>query len=167
MSLAAASLAATAVSAAGSLASGVAQAGQARRAAAAADANAEEAAQQGQAQADLIRERAARLRGTNRANAGASGIDISGFADAFDDNDISAELDALTAIRNAKMQAGNFKSEAAAQRSGATGALIGGTIGAGTQALSGYGNWRLLQTMPGASGGFEWAVPAGGHGGAR
>lgn len=168
MSLAAVSIASMAASAVGSLVSGVSQAGQAKRAAAAADANAENAVQEGQAQADLIRERARRQKGTNLANIGASGVDISGsFADALEDSDIESEMDAQTAVRNAKMQANNFKAEAKSDRSGATGALIGGAVGAGTQALQGYGNWRLLKTMsPGASG-YQASVPAGGHGGAR
>jgi hypothetical protein len=126
MSLAAVSIGSMVASAVGSLVSGVSQAGQAKRAAAVADANAEQAEQQGQSQAGLIRERAARLAGANRAAAGASGVDISAFTDAFTDSDISAEMDAQTAIHNSKVQANNFRAEGSADRSRGTGALIGG-----------------------------------------
>jgi|GEM_PF-4930844 len=152
MALETLALVAGGVGAVGSLVSGVAQAGQARGAARVAEANARAAVDQGQAEADLIRERARRLRGGNRAAAGASGVDISSFADALDDSDIAAELDAQTAIRNAKQQANNFKAEARSQRSSGAGSIIGGVIGAGTQALQGYGNWKLLKTMSPAAG---------------
>jgi hypothetical protein len=167
MSIETIALVSAGVGAVGSLVAGVSQAGQARRAAKVADANASEAVRQGEAEAGLIRERARRLRGSNRAAAGASGVDISSFADALDDSDISSELDALTTIRNAKMQANNFKAEARASRSGSGAALAGGLIGAGTQALSGFGNWKLLKTMTPSSGNFGWTSPIGGHGGAR
>jgi hypothetical protein len=145
MSVAAVSLASMAVSAAGSIASSISQAGQAKRAAAVADQNAQVVEQQGQAQADLIRERALRLRGANKAAIGASGVDISGsFADALDDSDISAELDAQTAVYNSKMQANNARAQAGADRSSASSSIVGGVFGAGSQALSGYGNWKLL-----------------------
>lgn len=170
MSIAAVSLASMAVAAAGSLVQGVSQSGQARRSAKAADANADEALRQGQAEAGLIRERARRAKGSNLANIGASGVDISGsFADALEDSDINAEIDAQTAVRNSKMQANNFKAQAKADRSSGTSALIGGAFGAGTQALSGYGNWKLLKSYGAGSPSADspWAVPAGGHGGAR
>lgn len=147
MSLETLALVSAGVGAAGALVGGISQYGAARRAEKAADANAEAAVDQGASEANLIRERAARIRGANRANAGASGVDISSFADALDDSDINAELDAQTTIRNAKQQANNFKAEARASRSSGVGALIGGGIGAGAQALSGYGNWKLLKTM--------------------
>jgi hypothetical protein len=159
MSVAAVSLASMAVSAAGSIASSISQAGQAKRAAAVADQNAQVVEQQGQAQADLIRERALRLRGANKAAIGASGVDISGsFADALDDSDISAELDAQTAIYNSKMQANNDRAQAGADRGTAGAAIAGGVFGAGSQALSGYGNWKLLSANgAGTSPGTGWA----------
>lgn len=170
MSLQALALVSAGVGAVGSLVSGVSQAGQAKRQAQVAEANADQARQQGEEQANLIREKALRLRGANRAAAGASGVDISSFNDVFDDSDISAELDAQTAIRNAKQQANNFKAEAAAQKSSRFGSIFGGVVGAGTQALQGYGSWKLLKTMPsttanGASGGAvnPYAFPAGAY----
>jgi len=153
MSLASASVASMAAAAVGSLVQGVSQAAQAKRAAGIADANADVAERQGQAEAELVRERARRLRGTNVANIGASGVDITGsFADALSDNDISSELDAQNAIWTAKNQAKNFRAQGGADRSSADASLLGGVFGAGTQALQGYGNWRLLKTMqPGAT----------------
>lgn len=144
MSLAAVSIASMAAAAVGSLVSGVSQAGQANRAAGIANQNADIAEQQGTAEANLVRERAARLAGANRTNAGASGVDISGFNDAMADSDISSELDAQTSIWNSKMQANNLRAQGKADRSSGTSALVGAGIGAGTQALAGYGNWKYL-----------------------
>lgn len=152
MSLETLALVSAGVGAAGALVSGVSQVGQARRQEAVADANAKEAENQGAAEADLIRERARRQRATNIANIGASGVDISGsFADALADSDISAELDAQTAVRNSKMQANGFRAQGKAARDSIAPTAIGTAIGAGTQALSGYGNWRLLKSMGGPS----------------
>ena len=147
MSLETVALISAGVGAVGSLVSGVSQVGQAKRQAAVADQNAEEATNQGEAEAGLIRDRARRLAGSNRTNAGASGVDISSFADALSDSDISAELDAQTAIRNSKMQANNFKAEAKSARGSIVPSVVSAGLGAGTQALSGYGNWRLLKSM--------------------
>jgi hypothetical protein len=148
MALSTVALVAGGLGAAGALVSGISQVGQMRQQAAIADANAENAEQEGQAQADLIRDRARRLRSSNIAAIGASGVDISGsFADALEDSDIEAELDAQTTVRNAKMQANNYRAEGRASRSGIAPVAIGTALGAGSQALSGYGNWRLLKTL--------------------
>lgn len=169
MSTAAIQLAPMAIAAVGSLVQGVSQAGQAKRAGAAADQNADLAEQQGEAEAGLIRERAKRLAATNRTNAGASGVDISGFMDALSDSDISAEQDAQTAVRNAKVQADNFRAQGKADSSSGNSALIGGGFGAGTAALQGYGNWKLLQANGSGTGagGYSWGVPTGVGAGAR
>lgn len=157
MSLETIALVSAGVGAAGALVSGVSQVGQARRQEAVADANAKEAENQGAAEADLIRERARRLASSNRANAGASGVDPSSFADALLDSDISSEMDAQTAIRNAKMQANNFRAEGAAAKSSIAPTAIATGIGAGSQALSGYGSWRLLKTMNSGASSTGWA----------
>jgi hypothetical protein len=79
---------------------------------------------------------------------GASGVDISGsFADALADSDINAELDAQTAKWNRDIEADNYRSRAKADRDAGFGALAGGAFGAGTQALSGYGNWQMLKAQ--------------------
>ncbi len=168
MALETVALVSAGVGAIGSLVQGVSQAGAANRSAAVAKSNAKVAEQQGEAEASLIRERARRLKGSNKANIGASGVDISGsFADALDDNDISSELDAQTALYNSKLQADNFRAQAKADKSSGTAGLIGGVIGAGTQALSGYGNWKLLKSMnAGGADAYDWTM-VGGHGGAR
>lgn len=162
--------AAMAAQAAGQIVSGLAQRGQANRAANAADANAEFAEDQGAFQANQVRERAARLRGSNVANAGASGVDIGSFADSLDDSDISAELDAQMAARDGKQQASNLRGEAKASRASGNAAAFGGLLGAGSSALSTYGGWKLMgaggSSAPG-SGGWQWTAPAGGSGGAR
>jgi hypothetical protein len=148
MSLETVALVAGGIGAAGALAAGVSQVGQMRQQKAVADANAENAIQEGQAQADMIRERARRLKGSNIANLGASGVDISGsFADALADSDIESELDAQTAIRNAKMQSNGFKAESKAAGSAVLPTAFATALGAGTQALQGYGSWRLLKTQ--------------------
>src|SRR5690242_7903072 len=135
-------IAAAAASAVGSLVSGVSQYGQARGQAAYANANAGLAEQQAQSQAQVIREKARRLSGQNRAAIGASGVDISGsFLDALADSDIDAELDAQTALWNGKIEAANQRAQAKAARASGTSALIGGIFGAGTAAVSGCGDW--------------------------
>ena len=141
-------IAAAAVSAVGSLASGVSQYGQAKSQARYADANARLAEQQAESQAAVIREKARRLSGQNRAAIGASGVDISGsFLDALADSEIDAELDAQTAQWNGKIDAANARAEAKAARASGTSALVGGIFGAGTSALAGYGNWYTAKTQ--------------------
>jgi hypothetical protein len=136
-------IAAAAVSAAGSLVSGVSQYGQAKSQAAYAKANADMAEEQGESEAALIREKARRLSGQNRAAIGASGVDISGsFLDALADSDIDAELDAQTALWNRKAEASNYRARAAQSRASGFGALISGGLGAGSEALTGYANWK-------------------------
>jgi hypothetical protein len=142
------SLATMAVAAAGSLIQGASQASQAKRAGKVADANAEMAESQGAAEASLIREKARRLAGSNRAAIGASGVDISGsFFDALQDSDIASEMDAQTTAYNSKVQANNFRAQGKADRASGSSAMVGGVVGAGTKALQGYGNWRLLKTQ--------------------
>jgi hypothetical protein len=132
-------IAAAAVSAAGSLVSGVSQAGRARSQARYADANAGLAEQQAASQASLIREKARRLSGQNRAAIGASGADISGsFLDALQDSDIDAELDAQMALWNGKLEAMNQRGQAKAARASGSSALVQGIFGAGTRALSAF-----------------------------
>jgi hypothetical protein len=136
-------IAAAAVSAAGSLVSGVSQYGQAKSQAAYVKANADLAEEQGESEAALIREKARRLSGQNRAAIGASGVDISGsFLDALADSDIDAELDAQTALWNRKAEASNYRARAAQSRASGFGALISGGLGAGSEALTGYANWK-------------------------
>src|SRR4051812_48559956 len=135
-------VAAAAAQAVGSVVSGVSQYSRAKTEAAYANTNADLATQQAESQAQVIREKARRLSGENRAAIGASGVDISGsFLDAIADSDIDAELDAQTALWNGKLEAMNQRGQARASRSAGTSALIGGIFGAGTAALSGYSNW--------------------------
>jgi hypothetical protein len=131
------------VGAVGSIISGVGQYSAAQSQAKADRRNAQLALEQGQSEAALIRERARRLSGQNRAAIGASGVDISGsFLDALEDSDINAELDAQTTLWNRKAEASNYSARAAQSRRSGTGALFGGLLGAGTEALSGYANWK-------------------------
>lgn len=132
-----------AASAAGSLISGVSQSLQARDAAAYDSANARIVRQQSAAAADLTREKALRLGGQQRAAVGASGVALDGssFADAMDDSAVNAELDALTEEYGGRLQARNYRAQAAARRSEAKGALVQGVFGAGAKALDGYGAW--------------------------
>lgn len=136
------------VGAAGSLISGFSQNAQANRQADVADANAQIATDQAAADAAAIRNRGARVQGTQRASSGASGIAGTGFADAIADSDIEAELDAQTAKYNGRIAARNFATQAASDRSAGSSALVSGALGAGTKALTGYGNWKWLNTKP-------------------
>ena len=143
-------IAAAAVQAVGSIASGISQQNEARRQAAYANANADLAEAQGASEAQAIREKARRLAGQNRAAIGASGVDISGsFLDALSDSDINAELDAQTALWNRKIEATNGRGQAKASSAAGSSALVGGFFGAGSAAISGYGNWHQAKTEAG------------------
>lgn len=147
-------LIAAGVSAVGSLVGGFAQSSQANRAATVENQNAKIAENQASTEAGAIREKAYRLRGSQRAQAGASGIALPGssFVDAMSDSDINAELDAQTALYNGKIQARNYRSQALANQSTASSSIVSGIFGAGSQALSGYGNWQYLNAR--AKGGY-------------
>lgn len=140
-------LAVAAVQAVGSVVSGISQSSQAKSQAAYAKANAGLAEQQAESQAAVIREKARRLSGQNRAAIGASGVDISGsFLDALADSDIDAELDAQTARWNGKLEAMNQRGQANASRASGRSALVGGVFGAGSSAVSGFGSWYDAKT---------------------
>lgn len=142
-------LVSAAVSMAGSLAQGASQANEAGQRASIDKQNAAISEQQGQSEADAIRVKARRIAGENRAAIGASGVDISGsFLDALQDADIESELDAQTAEYNGRAQARNYRMQASADKSGEAAGYIGGVTnaaGAGTQAVSNYGAWKLLE----------------------
>jgi hypothetical protein len=142
-----AAAAAAGVGAAGSIISGVGQYSAAKAQAKADRQNASLARAQGESEAALIRERARRLSGQNRAAIGASGVDISGsFLEALEDSNINAELDAQTALWNRKAETSNYRARAADSRRAGIGAFMGEIFGAGTQALSGYGAWDRLSS---------------------
>lgn len=137
------------VGAVGSLISGFAQNAQANRAAGIADSNAKIVEQQAAADAATIANRAARVKGSQQAAAGASGIQGSGFADAIADSDVEAELDRQTALYNGRIAARNQRAQAQQDRQSGKAALLGGVIGAGTKALSGYGAWKWMSATAG------------------
>lgn len=146
-------LLASGTAAVGSLVGGFAQASATRRDAKIADQNADIAEDQARSRQDMIRREARKLKGSQRAALGASGVtlDGSGF-DVMEDSAIEAELDALTAGYEGKLQSRAYRSEADASRRSARNSIFQGTIGAGAQALSGYGAWRQLTaaaTIPG------------------
>jgi hypothetical protein len=135
-------IAMAAVQAVGSMVSGISQRSQARSQAAYAKANAGLAEQQAESQAQVIREKARRIAGQNRAAIGASGVDLAGsFLDALADSDINSELDAQTALWNGKLEARNYRAQAKASKAAGGSALVGGFFGAGTSAISGAANW--------------------------
>lgn len=138
------------VGAAGSLISGFAQNAQAKGQAATYDANAKIAEDQAAANAASIANKASRVQGAERAAIGASGIAGTGFADAMNDSDIEAELDRQTALYNGRVAARNMRAQAGATRDAGKSAILGGVIGAGTKALSGYGSWKYLGSRPGS-----------------
>nr|ACF98018.1 hypothetical protein [uncultured bacterium 878] len=118
-------IAAAAVSAAGSLISGVGQYSASKAQTKTDRQNARLAEEQGESEAALIREKARRLSGQNRAAIGASGVDISGsFLDALADSDINAELDAQTALWNRKAEASNYRARAAQSRASGLGGVV-------------------------------------------
>lgn len=138
-------LLASGTAAVGSLVGGFAQAAADRRDAAIADQNADIAEDQARARQDMIRREARKLKGAQRAAAGAAGITLDGSAfDVMEDSAIEAELDALTAGYEGKLEARAYRSAAAAKRYSARSALFEGVTGAGAQALSGYGAWLRI-----------------------
>jgi hypothetical protein len=141
-------IAMAAVQAVGSVVSGIGQHQAAKGQAKADRQNVRLAEAQGESEAALIRERARRISGENRAAIGASGVDISGsFLDALADSDINAELDAQTARWNRKVESGNYRFRAAQSRASGQGALIGGFLGAGSHAMQGYGNQKMFNAQ--------------------
>jgi len=143
-------LLAAGVSAAGSIAGGFAQAAGGRRDAGIADENAGIARDQAAARQDMIRREARRIKGQQRAAGGASGLTQDSLFDVMEDSAIEAELDALTAGYEGKLQARGYRSEAQAARAGARGSIFQGVTGAGAQALSGFGAWkRVNASIPG------------------
>jgi hypothetical protein len=125
------------VAAAGAIAGAVAQYGQAKNQAAYAKTNARLAEQQGESEAALIREKARRISGENRAALAATGVDISGsFLDALADSDIDAELDAQTAIWSRKLDETNYRNLAKTTLSKGQQELKSSVIGAGAKMLS-------------------------------
>lgn len=137
---------ASGLGAVGSLVGGFGQAAASRRDATIADQNATFADQQAKARQDMIRREAAKLRGKQRAEIGASGVTLAGSGfDVMEDSAVEAELDALTAGYEGKLQSRALRAEAAANRQDARGALFKGVVGAGAQALSGYGAWKAYQ----------------------
>ena len=134
-----------ALGAAGSLASGYSQAAAYKQDAKIAEENAVIAEQQAAARQDMIRREAKKLRGAQRASVGAAGITLDGSAfDVMEDSAVEAELDALTAGYEGKLQARAYATEAAAKRYAAKGSIFEGVTGAGAQALSGYGAWLRM-----------------------
>ena len=163
MEPATAALAAGAAQGVGSIISGISGSAQARQQAAVADQNARLAQQQAAADAAAIRNKGARVTGAQEAQAGASGIAGTGFADAIHDSEIENELDAQTALWNGQLKAASYRAQAAAARATGTSAMIGGILGAGSDAMSSYGNWDYLKTLKGnpaaAQGTTYGAVP--------
>jgi hypothetical protein len=117
------------------------QSNRAKNEIAAAKANARLAERGGENEAAQIREKARRLAGENRAVAGASGVDISGsFLDALADNDISAELDAQTALWNRKMEVENYRATARDLQARRKAEQMGGVFDSAAGALQGLLN---------------------------
>ena len=129
---------------AGSIVSGYAQSAKDKEEAAYDAANARIAQQQAAADAAATRNQAVRVRGQQRAAAGASGIALEGssFADAMADSDIEAELDAQIQDYNGRLQSRNYRRAGRVARSNARGDVVGGYIGAGSDALSAFANWK-------------------------
>lgn len=131
-----------------------------------AEANAKIAEQQGIAalrkgaqESDRIARQARRVQGSQRAAYGAAGVDPNAGTplDMQADTLYQAEQDKALVRYNAELQkwgfdveAANYKAQADAYGSKATGSLIGGVLGAGSSLLTGYGGlsskWAPMQT---------------------
>lgn len=145
--------ASTAVSAVGSVVSGIGQAQQARYAATVADRNATLAADQAKRaeentaiEAQRRYRQSAQLMGAQQAAMAANGVDIS-FGTAAQNNldarMIAAEdvgqiyQSGADTVKGLDIQGWNYRAEASAQRSKATGAIVNGLFSAASTALGG------------------------------
>jgi hypothetical protein len=87
------------------------------------------------------RENAMRLMGSQRAQYGASGVDMSDGSpvDVNADTAIQTELDALAIRYGGKVKSNAYMDDAALSRMGAKNAMTKGVMGAGSSILTGYG----------------------------
>jgi len=137
-----AQLISTGVQTAATVIGAVSQIGAANAEASSAKENAKIADAQAASRADAIRRDAAMMRGAQKAAGGATGLRSDAFDDVIADSDYEAELDAMTAIYEGKLQSRAYKSQASQAKADATSTAIGGVIGAGAQAMSGYAAWK-------------------------
>lgn len=167
-----ASLAGTAVSAVGAIQQGNAAKAAADYNAQIAERNAVIARQQGAAAA-AKQEREGRIRmGMARASAGGSGVTLDSFGDLLQDSAKQEELDRLTILYNADLQAQSGELSAAGERASGAAAQKAGYIGAagsllkgGASAYSKMGSTtpattpRVYGMSPGAMGGKLSSTP--------
>lgn len=135
----------TGLGVAGTLAGTFSQVSASKAAAANAKQSAKIARDQASARAEQLRLDATRMRGSQRASIGGSGIRGDAFQDVINDSNYDAELDALTAEYEGTLQSNSYKAQAKQYKNQGKQALIGGLIGAGAQALGGYGAWKQQQ----------------------
>lgn len=139
-----------------------------------AEANAKVAEQQGLAalrkgsqESERIARQARRIQGAQRAAYGAAGVDPNTGSplDIQADTMYQAEADKALVRYNAELQkwgfdveAANYRAQADAYGNKATGAIIGGVLGAGSSLLTGYGElspkWQSMQTGTNAMAGI-------------
>lgn len=109
---------------------------------------AEDALEQGKAESQQYRLKAAAIRGRSAAAMAANGVDISSGSplQVLGDQAATQELDALTIENNAKrrawgfeVQASNFENEAALDKARGKNALAAGALGATSSLLTGAG----------------------------
>lgn len=133
----------------GSLISGAGQAQQGQQQAAIAERNAQlaeaqatDAQQRGGREAGLLRMRASRLTGAQKAAYANSGVDVSSGSplEAMADTRMMSELDVLTARNNAarqawgyRVEAQNYREQARADRTAGTFGAIGSLLGGGAK----------------------------------
>lgn len=148
------------------------QAGQMRQSAAVDDENARRTLLQGALQEDTIRRRERATSGEALASQGASGLAV-GTGSAFDllyENALERERAVLNTRFSTASQADSLEATAAAKRSAASGALIGGLMGAGAKAIMGISSLRDANALRGAQnapytnvsaiGGYRMPIPA-------
>lgn len=138
-------LAGTVVSTASAVAGGVAANQQAKYGAAVAEENARAARMEGTAKAEAIAERYDRLRGQQRAQAAASGVNPTAGSAALIINQETGRneyLDTMSALWNANSQATAYQNEAAGLRASGRNSRNASYIDAGATFLTGLGGMR-------------------------
>lgn len=102
--------------------------------------------QQAVAREEQQRRQASQVLGKQRAAIAQSGIGSGGSAlDIYEQSKTMAELDALTIRYEGDMRAKGLLAQADAAQTQAKQAMVGGVVGAGASALSGYGTYSYYK----------------------
>jgi hypothetical protein len=136
------------VSAGAQVLGGIAGASQANQQAAAYESAADAATKQAKNAAAQERDKYNRLAASQRAQYGASGVDVNVGSplDALADTDAEGEVSAMQLLYSGELEAWNQRQKAAAAKSQASSSLLGGILGGVSTGLMGASKLGLLGT---------------------